>query len=365
MDFFTKDEILYLDKYAGKPYDKATQRNIGDEIRNTLWEKTKYWAKKTVEHLDGFDMHCRANWHKQAGYGAGFVFRPYTWAQIYKQGDKGKHIFFTVGVETLKTGTKINGLRCKLDYLWFDNHLTDRQKKIADALILDDIKWMNDPPSISVDRLHEFCWDDLITQTVTYINCYLPIYEKVVAAVWGDVGGRILNVISASSISIKKPEKKGSSLIDRDKFKAKRDAQEVLGLQGEKLVVKWEKDFLREQGKADLVDEVQVLGTDGDGYDVISRFPDGRKKFIEVKTTSGPSSTCFFLSDNERRVAKKTGSQYQIYRLYDYCKKTGNARCIIFENPEKQLLLIPSDFKVYTVSEDDNSGVDFWNNDWD
>jgi hypothetical protein len=42
---------------------------------------------------------------------------------------------------------------------------------------------------------------------------------------------------------------------------------------------------------------------DGAGFDIASFDPDGRERFIEVKTTNGAATTPFFLTRNEMAVA--------------------------------------------------------------
>lgn len=52
-------------------------------------------------------------------------------------------------------------------------------------------------------------------------------------------------------------------------------------------------------GLAEKVLHTAKIGGDGAGFDIRSFFPDGRLKFIEVKTTTGPKDTDFLISANE------------------------------------------------------------------
>lgn len=365
MDFFTKDEILFFASYANQSYDPKTQSAIGAQLRETVWAKTKYWVNAVAGELNGFDFRCKAVWQERNG-SSGQKFKPYTWATLFKAGDKDKHIFFTLGVETEQSGIGINELRCKLDCRWSDGGLNEKQVSIAEAMLTYEVQWSNALSSIPANLVDNYGWNELISQSVEYIRYYQYLYDEIINSVWGNDDGRIIEITTAP-VGIHKPKAKagGKSTINRDDAKSKRLAQESLGQQGEQLVERWEKEELCKQGKAELAEKVHVLTTDGDGYDVISYFSDGREKYIEVKTTTGPSSTYFYLSENERLVAKEKGSQYQIYRLYDYNKKTGNARCVKFEHPEQQLMLLPIDYKVYSADQAEDHDINFWNNEWD
>lgn len=48
-----------------------------------------------------------------------------------------------------------------------------------------------------------------------------------------------------------------------------------------------------------------------------SFFPDGREKFIEVKTTNFGHYYLFFLSAHELEVSRDLGDRYRLYRLIE------------------------------------------------
>jgi hypothetical protein len=67
-----------------------------------------------------------------------------------------------------------------------------------------------------------------------------------------------------------------------------------LGDAGELLVLEREKRRLVAAGRTDLAAAVLHTATvegDGAGFDIRSFFLDGRPRFIEVKTTTGPKDT--------------------------------------------------------------------------
>ncbi len=94
-----------------------------------------------------------------------------------------------------------------------------------------------------------------------------------------------------------------------------------LGAAGEKFVLQYERWRLVELGVGHLADRVQhvseTLG-DGLGYDVLSFEPDGRERFVEVKTTAFGETTPFFVSSNEVQFARTQSEKFRLYRLFDF-----------------------------------------------
>jgi hypothetical protein len=90
------------------------------------------------------------------------------------------------------------------------------------------------------------------------------------------------------------------------------------GLKGEEIIFQMEKDYLQSIGKytlASSVNHVSVEQGDGLGYDILSFFSDGRKKYIEVKTTSQSITSSYNISRNELSFLKENPEQSFIYRL--------------------------------------------------
>jgi len=94
-----------------------------------------------------------------------------------------------------------------------------------------------------------------------------------------------------------------------------------LGEAGEGFVVAYERARLRKLGCATLGDRVEhVAATRGDGlgFDVLSFEPDGRERFIEVKTTAFGKQTPFYISRNEVEFSKVYAPQFRLYRLFEF-----------------------------------------------
>lgn len=118
-----------------------------------------------------------------------------------------------------------------------------------------------------------------------------------------------------------------------------------LGQAGEAFIVNFEHLRLRSTGHTRLADKVEhVAKSRGDslGFDVLSFEPDGRERFIEVKTTAFGKETPFFISQNEVSFAQENADQFHLYRLFDFRR---NPR--LFDLPgvvEKHCQMTPSNY---------------------
>lgn len=103
-----------------------------------------------------------------------------------------------------------------------------------------------------------------------------------------------------------------------------REAQnQSLGLAGEEFIVQFEHWRLTQLGQprlADKVDHISQSKGDGLGYDVLSFEPDGKERFIEVKTTTFGRDTPFFVSRGELALSHGVKDQFHLYRLYEFRK---------------------------------------------
>ncbi|MGY6037786.1 DUF3427 domain-containing protein [Aeromonas sp. AE23HZ002T15] len=100
-----------------------------------------------------------------------------------------------------------------------------------------------------------------------------------------------------------------------------------LGLAGEFLVMAHEQERLRDAGRNDLASKVEhiALSDSAAGYDIVSFELDGGERFIEVKTTTGPASTPFYISENEVVVSRDLQEQFWLYRVHSYSRENNSA----------------------------------------
>jgi len=88
------------------------------------------------------------------------------------------------------------------------------------------------------------------------------------------------------------------------------------GRLGEEFVLDREKLALVRAGRSDLAQKVRWVSETSvfEGYDILSFFPDGQKKYVEVKSTSGDKNV-FKISISEWDFGSKHGESYVICRV--------------------------------------------------
>lgn len=125
------------------------------------------------------------------------------------------------------------------------------------------------------------------------------------------------------------------------------------GLQGELIVLKYERDRLSHLGKTALAGKIEhtALKKPGAGYDVSSFNEDGSARLIEVKSTVGKASgeTVFMLTRNEYEVANRTiseGGSFYLYRVFLVKSKTPKVLCIKYSDLTKRARFEPLVFEV-------------------
>ena len=105
-------------------------------------------------------------------------------------------------------------------------------------------------------------------------------------------------------------------LISEEELNRFIEKNKLIGINGEEIVVEYEKNELIKFGRKDLASLVKRISVNSinSGYDVTSYDKDGNKKFIEVKSSKSDNSF-FYLTDNELEMAKQLKNQYWIYRV--------------------------------------------------
>jgi hypothetical protein len=123
-----------------------------------------------------------------------------------------------------------------------------------------------------------------------------------------------------------------------------------LGIVGEDLVFAYERAELIKVGRQALAERVEmVCRTMGDtaGFDIRS-FDNstGEEVHLEVKTTSGPPTTPFFMSAAEVEYARTCPHRYMIYRVYAYSSETPQIQFFAIAHPTETLEFTPAIFRV-------------------
>jgi hypothetical protein len=108
--------------------------------------------------------------------------------------------------------------------------------------------------------------------------------------------------------------------VKRDYF-AREAQNRSLGQAGEVFALDFERWRLGQLGAGQLAEKVKHAAADegdGLGYDIRSFEPDGRERFIEVKTTAFGERTPFFVSANEARFARDHADRFHLYRVFEF-----------------------------------------------
>lgn len=346
--FFDHEEILFLKQWADRVYDKTNinHKSAKDFILNTVWTKTKFWSQEVVKRLSSYEASNRRVWSKRGWEDGNRVatFKPYTWARIFKIGDKERNIFFTIGVQP-----SVPSLVIKLDYYHeSDSSLNQEQKDLCDKHIPKSLKWTE----ILAKDLPSYNWEKLINHTVNLISENSHHYDQVVDLVWRGI--KPTEVFGNSLSKRDYPEGGFDELppipptfegVDID-FVQKNIDNKDLGDAGEELVKDHEIKFLESKGLVTEARLVEIM-KDGEGYDIKSFDEHGNEIFIEVKTTRGKAKTPFHLSIKEKMFCELNNDKYRIYRLYNYNDEIHHADYFVIDQPLEKLLYQPTDFKVY------------------
>ena len=103
-----------------------------------------------------------------------------------------------------------------------------------------------------------------------------------------------------------------------------RDARaRKLGEAGERFFFHAEQDRLSSVGRDDLAERVRWVSKedgDGAGYDILSFTKLGEERWLEVKTTTGPNVTPFWITANELQVSIESPAVFRLIRLYNFAR---------------------------------------------
>jgi hypothetical protein len=126
-----------------------------------------------------------------------------------------------------------------------------------------------------------------------------------------------------------------------------------LGREGELLVLDYQRTHLKGRGRSDLAGQVEHVSMtigDGLGYDIKTFDPvTGEEVHLEVKTTTGPAETPFFMSASEVLYARTCKVKYRLLRLYRYGQQDGPVPFFVIDSPMAdpgRLDLVPVSYRV-------------------
>jgi hypothetical protein len=122
--------------------------------------------------------------------------------------------------------------------------------------------------------------------------------------------------LTVCELPVKTKRRKGNI---KPNYEGKSKNAKRIGDRGELVVLKFEKDYLKQNNKERLSKKVKHISKSDDraGYDIQSFEINGDKKFIEVKSTLNPiGKGQIQITDNEYNISQEL-SNYYIYIVYD------------------------------------------------
>lgn len=174
---------------------------------------------------------------------------------------------------------------------------------------------------------------------------------------------RAIENFSAGTLMIEEPAphcvfNKDTDALDfspkKTDFIKKAKQQKKLGYAGEIAVFEYERKSLIEHERTDLAAKVRHVSLDdgdGAGYDILSFEPDGKTKYIEVKTTTGSKTTPFIITSNELAFSQAESDNYMIYRLYEFAKAPEIRFYKLIGDMRESLNLKPQQYIAYSIGE--------------
>lgn len=229
------------------------------------------------------------------------------------------------------------------DMLLISSYLKKESDLIKSNLSKNDIKIILE--SLSIENFSNENYFDYLTsnngwQFYTENSNYLKVIKTLEKKTTEEQEYIINNIVGYSKlpdiekvnpqiISLEIEDKKSiseSSIIKKDRkahkidFRVRDDNNRTVGDFAEKIILKYEKDYLS-NNRSDMTHLIRQVSLEDDslGYDILSYDLDGKEKHIEVKAVSKKPSTYFrfYISENEIRIAQ-SDSNYYLYIVFDY-----------------------------------------------
>lgn len=328
MIFFDKQELEYFSQVAGKSYRKANPENLRSaELIKPNIKKLNHWVSEAL--IEDFEAKLDKTWQWSG------TFKTYLWIRIYRK-NHSKKVYFVLGIDS--NGNLYLELNCQRS-----NHTGGSTEVLPKEIIQSFDTYLSQSEyaikKVFLDDIETYDWHRLIIETQNYFYRYASTYDELEAL------SNIKNITQIPNISFTLtpsdiPSSTKSYAKRQKQFKGrhidwskKQMTSNKLGIEGEKLVLKIEKDKIKNFGFLDKVEKIEKK-LDGEGYDILSFNEDGEEIFIEVKTTNGGIDEPFYISTNEKAFCDLYKLSYFIYRLYDYNYNTKSAKYYIIKGTE-------------------------------
>lgn len=200
-------------------------------------------------------------------------------------------------------------------------------------------------------RLDDSCYRDVNNHVLTQDFIYAVVRhldrQNTDSKTVSLVAGSTVSAYKSSDFTVKTktPNFKGAHInFIQNEIENKRT-----GDLGELWVLQYEREYLTKNGKPNLAKKIKHVSKDegdGLGYDILSYSLDGKKKYIEVKTTKSSFHRTFYVTNNELEWSKQNPDQYYLYRLYEFKDSSSLAKLQMIKGDLSSICQIPVSFKV-------------------
>ncbi len=271
--FFSASTIEKLSNYAGTHYkaSDAFLKDLGNTFAEEIVDKTNEW----VNSLDipvGYVVEAERYW-QVAGR-----FKSFTWAKIYREEDKDKKVFISVGVDVQN-----KELLIKLDVLRSGTHkLSNFEIRAFDYFT------QNEELYISYNLAQI---DDLNSDTLTFIsNQFIKrvknTYEQIIDFIWND------------SINCSLFTNKLFKLSTNYKSNIAPTLDKIIMSDVADLIIEFEKYMLTHADREELASNVKT-SIEGGIHIVKSFETDGKPKTILYQASTGGTTSELEMSREE------------------------------------------------------------------
>lgn len=346
--FFDAKDIDYFAVHAGKDYRRGDTVAVaaGNNISSNIFKKTNVWVDLISE---GWVVEHDNKWQISG------KFKKYSWARLYKRGDQDAKVYFTFGIDAPPKAL-VYKLDCQKKQYTPGNALNTAQVKAFERIVNGTHAQWNE---ISKDELLDYDWESLRELSLEFLGKYEFLYDEAVKAVRDAKGVQTTTILNKPILTITPVPSNGfNALLAKSysfrgvtiDYDAEQKRNKHTGDSGESLVISHEKKILENLGLFDLANKVKKV-KDGKGYDVISFEPNGDKKYIEVKTTSGMSIRPFIMTDNEWEFMLRHADNYHLYRIYEYNSEQNQGKMYCLSGSlEQQVFTRPKQIEVFLKS---------------
>ena len=203
--------------------------------------------------------------------------------------------------------------------------------KLASYSLFDDLTEMSTIYDTIYENMRPYSYDDIIDSVVNNEDSDLvmsDMADQIMAeallesADEDQVGIMTLEEVELPTASPRSFTKIRRGIVKKQDYIKKAIEDTKTGLFGERLVLAFERDRLKNLGLDDYVSKIRWVSKESDsyGYDLESYDLINDKvvkRYIEVKTTKQAKQSEFFISRNEVNFSKENKSNYWLYRVFD------------------------------------------------